>query len=109
MVAVGGDGLVRDVAEGVVAAGPASVMAIVPAGRGNDLARALGCPTGAGALAEVLLHGQARALDVIDLDGTIVPGNVYCGIDSVANAMHQHQSVDAPVRCCTGWRRCRRS
>ena len=36
VVAVGGDGLVRDVAEGVVGTG--GTMAIVPAGRGNDFA-----------------------------------------------------------------------
>lgn len=112
VVAVGGDGLVRDVAEGCVAAGPSSVMAVVPAGRGNDLARALVLPDTAGALAEVLLHGRARAMDVIDLDGTVVPGNVYCGIDSVANSLlNTNRWIPgallyrlAPVQAIVSWR-----
>jgi diacylglycerol kinase (ATP) len=39
VVAVGGDGHVRDIAGAAVASG--SILGIVPAGRGNDLARAL--------------------------------------------------------------------
>jgi YegS/Rv2252/BmrU family lipid kinase len=112
VVAVGGDGLVRDAAEGCVAAGPSSVMGIVPAGRGNDLARALQLPTGADGLAKVLLHGEPRAMDVIDLDGTIVPGNVYCGIDSVANSLlNTNRWIPgsvlyrlAPVQAIVTWR-----
>ena len=84
-VAVGGDGLVRDVAEGTVAGN--GTMAIVPAGRGNDLARMLALPTGVDALADLLLTAEPKPLDVIDLNGTIVAGNVYCGIDSVSNAI----------------------
>ncbi|HEV7191623.1 MAG TPA: diacylglycerol kinase family protein [Jatrophihabitantaceae bacterium] len=82
VVAVGGDGLVRDVATGVVAAD--GMMAIVPAGRGNDLAAALGLPTGHAELADLLLHSPGRAIDVLEVNGTIVPGNVYAGLDAVA-------------------------
>jgi YegS/Rv2252/BmrU family lipid kinase len=93
VVAVGGDGLVRDVAGGVVRSGGAgadgaaagAAMAIVPAGRGNDLARRLALPTAPDAQATLLLTGTPRALDVIDAAGVIVPGNVYAGIDAVAN------------------------
>jgi YegS/Rv2252/BmrU family lipid kinase len=82
VVAVGGDGLVRDVATGVVAGG--GTMAIVPAGRGNDLARGLNLPTGIDALADLLLNGPVRAIDVLDANGVIVPGNVYAGMDATA-------------------------
>jgi diacylglycerol kinase family enzyme len=82
VVAVGGDGLVRDVAAGVVPTG--GTMAIVPAGRGNDLALGLGLPNTVDELADLLLHGDVRHLDVLDADGAIVPGNVYAGMDSVA-------------------------
>jgi diacylglycerol kinase family enzyme len=88
VVAVGGDGLVRDVAGGVVrGAGtvPGAAMAIIPAGRGNDLARKLGLPSAPDAVARLLLTGRPHRLDVIDAGGTIVPGNVYAGIDAVAN------------------------
>ena len=82
VVAVGGDGLVRDVAAGAVATG--GTMAIVPAGRGNDLALGLGLPTGVPELADLLLTGPVRKLDVLDADGAIVPGNVYAGLDALA-------------------------
>lgn len=110
VVAVGGDGLVRDVAGGVVASG--GTMAIIPAGRGNDLARRLELPTGVDALAQLLLTGSPKALDVIDLAGTVVPGNVYAGIDSVANRIiNQNRRVPglllyrlAPIRAIATWR-----
>lgn len=83
VVAVGGDGLVRDVAGGVVAAG--GTMALVPAGRGNDLARALGgFPHDVDGLADLLLHGAPRTLDVLEAAGVIVPGNVYAGVDGLS-------------------------
>ena len=85
VVAVGGDGLVRDVANGV--AGTGASMAIVPAGRGNDLARSLGIPADVDGLTRYLLHAEAKPTDVIDAGSTIVPGNVYAGIDSVANEL----------------------
>ena len=83
VVAVGGDGLVRDVAGAAVASG--GTLGIVPAGRGNDLARALRLPTTVDGLATLLLEGPAKTIDVLDINGTIVPGNVYAGLDSVAN------------------------
>lgn len=109
VVAVGGDGLVRDVAEGVVAA--QGTMAIVPAGRGNDLARMLGYPNDTAGLAALLLDGSDRPCDVIALGDTIVAGNVYCGIDSVSNALiNNNRRLPAklvyrlaPVRALLTW------
>jgi len=83
VIAVGGDGLVRDVACGVVPVG--GTMAIVPAGRGNDLARKLELSHDPDVLAAMLAGGQVRTYDVIEAAGQIVLGNVYVGIDSVSN------------------------
>jgi YegS/Rv2252/BmrU family lipid kinase len=110
VVAVGGDGLVRDVAEGVVAAD--GVMAIVPAGRGNDLARILGVSSDPAALTKLLLHGAEQRTDVIAVGEAIVPGNVYCGIDSVSTALiNANRRLPArlvyrlaPVRAVLTWR-----
>lgn len=110
VVAAGGDGLVRDVAGAAVAAG--AVMGILPAGRGNDLARKLGVPADPAALAELLLHGEPRPMDVLDCDGRIVPGNLYAGLDSVANAMiNSSRWIPAkllyrlaPIRAILAWR-----
>lgn len=81
-VAVGGDGMVRDVAGGVVAGG--GTLGIVPGGRGNDFAHKLGLPDDAETLAAVLLAGRVRAIDVMEADGVVVPGNLYVGVDSRA-------------------------
>ncbi len=85
VVSAGGDGLARDIADAVAPAG--AVMGILAAGRGNDLARRLGVPADPAALAALLLTGQARPIDVLECQGVIIPGNLYAGIDSVANAM----------------------
>ena len=96
VVAAGGDGLARDVAEAVVPA--EGIMGILPAGRGNDLARKVGIPTEPTALAKLLLDGEPRRVDVMECDGRIIPGNLYVGIDSTANAMiNAKRWVPAPL------------
>lgn len=90
VIAVGGDGLVRDVAAGVVAGSssrsPSTLgeMAIVPAGRGNDLATRIGLPVAPVEIAAMLERGATRAIDVLDVNSSTVPGNVYVGVDAVA-------------------------
>ncbi|MFF3756104.1 diacylglycerol/lipid kinase family protein [Streptomyces sp. NPDC002185] len=88
VLAVGGDGMAGTV--GGALSGTDTVFGLVPAGRGNDFARALGLPTDAPGLAEVLLHGEPRAVDTIEVEsaahrGTRVLGSVYAGVDAVAN------------------------
>ncbi|MFG2132819.1 diacylglycerol/lipid kinase family protein [Streptomyces sp. NPDC048751] len=88
VLAVGGDGIAGAV--GGALSGTGATLGLVPAGRGNDFARALGLPTEAAALAEVLLRGEPRAVDTIEVEsavhhGTAVLGSVYAGVDAVAN------------------------
>jgi YegS/Rv2252/BmrU family lipid kinase len=64
LLAIGGDGTVRDVAEGLADAPHAPPVGIVPVGTGNDLARALGIPRAPGAAVETALSGAERRLDV---------------------------------------------
>jgi diacylglycerol kinase (ATP) len=116
VVAVGGDGLARDAAAGIVTAAAsaaadtagadtagasaaadaaaagatadaAGALAIIPAGRGNDLARKLGLPHDPAGQCDLLLNAAARSVDVIEVDGQLALGNVYMGIDSTANAI----------------------
>ncbi|WP_256106473.1 diacylglycerol kinase family protein [Streptomyces sp. ODS05-4] len=91
VLAVGGDGIAGGI--GGALSGTGAVLGLVPAGRGNDFARALG-RTGraidAPALAETLLHGEPRTVDTIEVTsavhpGTSVLGSVYAGVDAVAN------------------------
>ncbi len=51
VVAVGGDGTVHEVAEGLVAAGGGAALGVVAVGTGNDFVKMLGLPAGLGALA----------------------------------------------------------
>lgn len=110
VIAVGGDGLVRDAAAGVVPAG--ATLAIVPAGRGNDLARKLRLPQDPDAIATLIADGVPRRIDVIEAAGQIVLGNVYVGVDSVANeAINNNRWLPgllvyrlAPVAAIIKWR-----
>ena len=87
VVAVGGDGLAGALAGVVASAG--GRYGIIPAGRGNDLARVLAIPVDPAAAVRVLTGGRARQVDLIGV-GTagapeaIVAGSVYAGIPSVA-------------------------
>ena len=87
VVAVGGDGLAGALAGVVARAG--GRYGIIPAGRGNDLARVLAIPADPAAAVRVLTAGRARQVDLIGV-GTagqpeaIVAGSVYAGIPSVA-------------------------
>ncbi|MFF0477757.1 diacylglycerol/lipid kinase family protein [Streptomyces sp. NPDC004284] len=88
VLAVGGDGMAGCI--GGALSGTDIVFGLVPAGRGNDFARALGLPTEAPALARVLLEGEPRAVDTIEVESathakTCVLGSVYAGVDAVAN------------------------
>ena len=76
IVACGGDGTVQEVANALADAREHSpVMGIAPAGRCNDFARALGIPTGAEGIAEVLLSGLPRPIDL-----GMVNGRCFCTV-----------------------------
>jgi YegS/Rv2252/BmrU family lipid kinase len=96
VLGVGGDGMAGCV--GGAMAGTDGIFGIVAAGRGNDFARQLGFEGGSGtrsaadaaALAALLLDGEPRAVDAIEVVAgagarTVVLGSVYAGVDAVAN------------------------
>jgi YegS/Rv2252/BmrU family lipid kinase len=83
VAAVGGDGLLRPIAGALK--GTASAVALVPAGRGNDLARVLGIPRQPGEAARIAVEGGERLLDVASVDGTPYLGIASLGFDSDAN------------------------
>ncbi len=87
VVAVGGDGMLSSVAGAV--AERDGVLAVVPAGRGNDFARMLGVPHDTASQAALLLEGAERRVDLLRAtsgDGTthVVAGSVYAGVDARA-------------------------
>src|ERR687886_2925175 len=81
--ALGGDGLVGTLAGKLC--GGQSPLAVLPGGRGNDLARVLGIPTEPEAAARVAVEGVEHAIDVPEVDGASYVGIASCGFDSVAN------------------------
>ncbi len=83
VVALGGDGLLRPLAGALKHT--ASALAIVPCGRGNDLARVLGIPTDPEDAARMAVQGQERLLDVANVEGTPYMGVASFGFDSDAN------------------------
>lgn len=87
VVSVGGDGMLSSVAGSVASLG--GVLAMVPAGRGNDFARMLEIPHDTAAQAALLLSGAECAIDLLRVtqaDGSsyVVAGSVYAGVDARA-------------------------
>ena len=62
VAACGGDGTIHEVINGLAHSG--AVLGIVPCGRGNDLARALGLPKDVNSVVNALMHGRVRAMDL---------------------------------------------
>jgi YegS/Rv2252/BmrU family lipid kinase len=83
VVALGGDGLLRPLA-GALKRTDGS-LAVIPCGRGNDLARVLGIPTDPAEAARVAVDGEERMLDVANVEGTPYMGIASFGFDSDAN------------------------
>jgi diacylglycerol kinase (ATP) len=84
LVAVGGDGLVNMALQ--VVAGTAVPLGVVPAGTGNDIARALGLdldnPLGA---VDLVTGGATRPVDLARANGRWFGGVLGSGFDSMVN------------------------
>ncbi|MFE0514796.1 YegS/Rv2252/BmrU family lipid kinase [Streptomyces sp. NPDC058964] len=115
VLAVGGDGIAGGI--GGALSGTDTVLGLVPAGRGNDFARALELPADPEALARILLDGEPRPVDTIEVrsafhDGTVVLGSVYAGVDALANRHANHSRLlrgaasyyAGGLRAVTTWR-----
>jgi YegS/Rv2252/BmrU family lipid kinase len=83
IAALSGDGLLRPL--GSALKGTGAALAIIPCGRGNDLARVLGIPTDTAAAAEVAVNGPERLIDVANVEGVPFLGIASFGFDSDAN------------------------
>jgi YegS/Rv2252/BmrU family lipid kinase len=84
-VVVSGDGLLGAV--GGAMAGAEAPLGLIPAGRGNDLARALGVPDEPEAAVAALLAGQSRRIDVGEANGKRFLGIASVGFDSECNRL----------------------
>jgi diacylglycerol kinase (ATP) len=115
VVAVGDDGIAGALA------GAASLQGagygIIPAGRGNDLARMLAIPADPPRAARLLTSGSTRQVDLIGVGvpgqpESIVAGSVYTGVPSVAGEIANGTRLVrgsavytlAALRAVAGWR-----
>jgi YegS/Rv2252/BmrU family lipid kinase len=81
--AMGGDGLAGAVAGELQ--GSDAVMALLPGGRGNDLARKLGLGHDPVAAVDLLAAGKERRIDVGEAAGRVYVGILSAGFDSLVN------------------------
>jgi len=87
IVAMGGDGTVNEIANGLL--GTNATLAVIPAGTGNDFIRMLGIPGNPMQAIDTLLNGVARTMDLgqVEDDRCFVNG-LGIGIDAqVARAV----------------------
>jgi YegS/Rv2252/BmrU family lipid kinase len=113
VAAIGGDGLLRPLAAEL--RNTDSALAIVPGGRGNDLARVLGVPTDPAAAARNAVEGKEWLMDVAFVDGEPYVGIASFGFDSDANRIANEARLIrgnlvylyAALRALAGWRSAR--
>lgn len=80
VVAVGGDGTIRDVVRGLVKGGGGAALGVIPLGTGNDFSRTVGLyhpigPRGRRAvdrICEVLRWGRRIPVDLLEVNGRII-------------------------------------
>jgi YegS/Rv2252/BmrU family lipid kinase len=111
VITLSGDGLVGAVV-GVLADAEDGLLGVLPGGRGNDFARVLGIPLEAVPACSVVVDGEARALDIGDVEGRPFIGIASLGFDSVANELAnqapawlgQGVYAYAALRALLGWK-----
>ena len=81
VVAVGGDGTVNEVFNGLV--GTQAVFGIIPAGTGNGFARELGLPLEPAEACRVLVEGDIKSMDVGMVNDRYFLGTAGVGFDAM--------------------------
>jgi len=95
-VVMSGDGLIGQV--GGTLAGTGAPLGVIPGGRGNDFARAVGIPDDVEAAVATLAAGHTREIDVGEVNGRRFLCIASCGFDSEANRIaNQTKRVKGPL------------
>ena len=109
VVALGGDGLVGSLAGALRGSG---ALGVLPGGRGNDFARAIGIPQDIPGACRVLLEGVRKALDLGEANGKAFACIASTGYDSDANRIANEARLVrgnlvyayAAIRALAAWR-----
>ncbi len=91
--ALGGDGLVGAVADGLRQSDGDGLLAILPGGRGNDFAASLGIPRDAASAAALIANGREQPIDLGVCGERVFVGIASCGFDSDANRIANETRV----------------
>lgn len=86
IVAAGGDGLIGEVLNGVMRSaepGQAPPLAVFPLGTANDLVNNLNLPSSIDAVAEAILRGNSRTIDMGRANGWYFTNNSAVGLEPV--------------------------
>jgi YegS/Rv2252/BmrU family lipid kinase len=97
LLVFGGDGTVHEVANGLPLGGDGPLVALLPAGTGNDLARAIGVPPDPVAAATELEGARPRALDLLDCGPRRAANGVNAGFAAAAT-----DTLSRPVKKALG-------
>ena len=97
LVVFGGDGTVHEVANGLPLGGDGPLVALLPAGTGNDLARALGLPPDPVAAARALMDGRPRPVDMLDCGPRRAANGINAGFAAAAT-----DTLSRPVKKALG-------
>lgn len=81
ITAVGGDGTVNEVAQGIMKSGK-GCLGIIPAGTGNDLARSLDIPIDIKESIKCIIKGKHKGIDVGEVNGRYFFNVASIGFDS---------------------------
>lgn len=88
VVAVGGDGSINEIAQGLL--GAKTALAIIPLGSGNGLARALKIPLDVDAALRLVAKGRRRAMDAGFANEHLFLSNAGVGFDAMIADQFQH-------------------
>lgn len=83
IVAIGGDGTVNEVVQGMVFSD--TPLGIIPGGTGNDFIRSLRIPNDLEQAVDIVLSGQTRTIDVGRINSTYFANNAGFGFDAAVN------------------------
>jgi YegS/Rv2252/BmrU family lipid kinase len=97
LIVFGGDGTVHEVANGLPLGGDGPLVALLPAGTGNDLARSLGVPPDPVAAATELDGARPRTLDLLDCGPRRAANGVNAGFAAAAT-----DTLSRPVKKALG-------
>jgi diacylglycerol kinase (ATP) len=90
VVAVGGDGSINEISQGLV--GSNTAMAILPLGSGNGLARALKIPLNIDKALQLIVSNKQRAIDVGYANEHLFLSNAGVGFDALIAEQFRHNT-----------------